>query len=135
MRNYLLSFNSFYDRCLEGYRLRLHYRTRTVKTTSVHQILTAYSLLYSYYFTYIRTYFYCHRIYIDMNTFSSRQLQCFWINQLHTQFFIITEASAGCNLVVYIFPMFILWVISDKTHACSILLSDVSEWDSLCNLF
>ena len=41
MRNYLLSF---YDRCLEGKRLRLHYRT--VKTTSVHQILNAYATIF-----------------------------------------------------------------------------------------
>ena len=41
MRNYLLSF---YDRCLEGKRLRLHYRT--VKKTSVHQILNTYITIF-----------------------------------------------------------------------------------------
>ena len=128
MRNYLLSF---YDRCLEGKRLRLHYRT--VKTTSVHQILNAYATIFILHMCIIYLLTFISIIFLFRSTYTLSV----WQNGTAYNFF----GSNSCVLhfrykgLKQFCTMLLLWENFRKTLAYSISLSDVSEWGKIRIIF
>ena len=130
MRNYLLSF---YDRCLEGKRLRLHYRT--VKTTSVHQILNAYATIFILHMCIIYLLTFISIIFLFRSTYTLSV----WQNGTAYNFFgsnscVLHFRYKGFRIKIVLYNA-LLWENFRKTLAYSIFLSDVSKWGKIRIIF